>query len=180
MGGEAGAFSTPGTGSTFWFTAQLARSSGSQVVSPVTAAPAREAAVTALRARHAGSRVLLAEDNEINAEVARHLLQSAGIQVDLARDGVEAVQKGAVGEYDLILMDMQMPNMDGLEAARRIIAQRPGAAPIIAMTANAFADDRDRCLAAGMRDFISKPVEPSLLYATLLKWLDSQRVEVHG
>ena len=135
--------------------------------------------MTALRARHAGARVLLAEDNEINAEVARHLLQAAGVAVDLARDGVEAVRKGTSGEYDLVLMDMQMPNMDGLEAARRIIAQRPGAAPIIAMTANAFSDDRDRCLAAGMRDFIAKPVEPALLYGTLLKWLDLQHAEAH-
>jgi CheY-like chemotaxis protein len=106
-------------------------------------------------------------------------LESAGLVVDLAIDGIKAVGMAEAGAYDAILMDMQMPGMDGLEATRRIRAGSPNRrTPIIAMTANAFADDRARCLAAGMDDFLSKPFVPNALYATVLHWLASADEEV--
>ncbi len=128
-------------------------------------------AEAALRQR-ANGRVLLAEDNPINQEVARDLLRSVGIEADVADNGAIAVIKARAADYELILMDMQMPVLDGLEATRQIRAL-PGRAkvPILAMTANAFDEARDACLAAGMNDHISKPVDPEVLFSTLLRWL---------
>ena len=119
-----------------------------------------------------GRRVLVAEDNPINQEVARALLEEVGLHVDAADDGVQALQKAMANEYDVILMDMQMPHMDGI-AATRAIRGLPAktSIPIIAMTANAFAEDREACLAAGMNDHVAKPVDPDRLYATLLQWI---------
>lgn len=118
------------------------------------------------------TRILLVEDNPINQEVARELLVSAGMQVDVACTGLEAFEMAKSHHYDAVLMDVQMPVMDGLEATEKIRAQiGMESLPIIAMTASAFEEERKRCLDAGMNDHIAKPVDPELLYSTLRKWL---------
>jgi CheY-like chemotaxis protein len=129
-----------------------------------------------LKVRYAGARILLAEDEPINQEVSRELLESAGLIVDLADDGVEAVEQATRKDYDLILLDLQMPRMNGIEASR-IIRALPGreAVPILALTANAFTGDRQKCIDAGMNDHIGKPVDPDQLFETLLHWLSRSR-----
>ena len=128
------------------------------------------AAVAASVQSLAGLRVLLVEDNDINQEVARGLMADLGVLVDVAVHGLEALDRLKTQVYDLVLMDMQMPVMDGLTATRLIRAQEHLARlPIVAMTANAMASDRQRCLEAGMDDHLAKPVEPDELRATLLR-----------
>ncbi|WP_165833295.1 response regulator [Azospira sp. I13] len=177
MDGEVGVESTPGQGSTFWFTAWLERGQ------PVSAAESKVFKNTEadLRARFSGARLLLAEDDPINQDVALTLLADTGLIVDVADDGEQAVDLAPRGSYDLILMDMQMPKIDGLEAAATI-RQHPACAtiPILAMTANAFDEDRRRCLAAGMNGFIAKPVDPDQLFATLFQWLARSRTSPAG
>jgi two-component system sensor histidine kinase/response regulator len=119
-----------------------------------------------------GARVLLVEDNEINQEVALGQLEDAEVEVDVADNGEIAVNMVRSKEYDIVLMDMQMPVMDGLEATRIIRADsRFDQLPIVAMTANAMAEDRDRCLEAGMNDHIAKPIDPDLLFGALISWI---------
>jgi len=182
MGGEAGVHSEPGLGSTFWFTAWVGRdtavhdSAAMPLYDATPPATSNELAAT-LRSRHAGRRVLLAEDNPINQEVASELLTSAGLHVEVAGDGAQAVQRALAGSHDLVLMDVQMPLMDGMAAAREIRRCLGPALPIIAMTANAFAEDRAACLDAGMNDHLGKPVEPARLFAALLRWLPPPRAD---
>lgn len=168
MGGDAGAESQPGQGSTFWFTARVGR--GEALVNILSASP--EAPAGDLLAQLRGRQVLLVEDNPINQEVALDLLREVGIDADLAQDGLEALEKARARSYELILMDVQMPNMDGL-AATDAIRQLPAHAdtPILAMTASVFAEDYDQCLEVGMNDLVPKPVDPDALFGALARWL---------
>jgi PAS domain S-box-containing protein len=172
MGGEVGVESAPGVGSTFWFSARLKK--GAHHVT----APSRDSddAVVQLRLLHNGKRILVADDEPINREVALLALRDAGLLVDTADDGTEAVAKAHEQRYDAILMDMQMPTLDGLEATRRI-RDLPGyrETPIIALTANAFAEDKARCLKAGMSDFVAKPFRAETLFTALLRSLARAR-----
>ncbi|MBI5108313.1 MAG: response regulator [Rhodocyclales bacterium] len=171
MGGEVGADSTPNVGSRFWFTARLQRGRGQMQASDSVARPGSDAEAV-LRARYGGARLLVVEDNAINREVVVELLAAVGIASDLAGDGLEALEMARDASYDLILMDLQMPRLDGLEATRAIRRLRGYAhTPIIALTANVYSEDRRSSIAAGMNDFVAKPVSPEQLFAVLARWL---------
>ena len=172
MGGDIKVVSTPGSGSVFTFAIRLPVAHSVAKVSVVTP-QSGIAAEQALRSEFSTCRVLVAEDDWVNQEVALELLrETLNFTVDVAEDGVQALELALRQRYDIILMDMQMPELDGL-GATQAIREIPGFAetPIIAMTANAFAEDRTRCLDAGMNDFIAKPVNPDHLFVIMLKWL---------
>ena len=183
MGGRIGVDSQPDIGSTFWFTAGLGLGPacpgrhGVKIALSSHGTSAAEDSQTAAEtlspaAELQGARALLVEDNELNQEVATEFLEALGLQVELAEDGAVALQKVQRQHYDIVLMDMQMPVMDGLSATRAIRKQ-PGLQelPILAMTANAMTIDRERCLEAGMNDHIAKPIDPERLLAKLRRWV---------
>ena len=179
MGGEVGVESQPGSGSTFWMTARFTRATpDSLLLNTPTLTPAGVALEAQLRTPHyAGLRILLAEDNLLNQEIALEILHEvAGLNLTLAENGLVAVNLAKAEKFDLILLDLLMPEMNGLTAASEIRAL-PGYAetPIIAMSANAFAEDRAACDAVGMNDYVPKPVNPDQLFNTLLKWLPAPK-----
>jgi PAS domain S-box-containing protein len=172
MGGKVGADSTAGVGSTFWFTVKLKK--GDAAAAPAATDVDAEAE---LRQRYAGQRILVVDDEPINREVARMQIEDVDLLVDAAVDGEEAVAMARKTRYTAIFMDMQMPKLNGVEATQQI-RQLPGYqdTPIIAMTANAFAEDKAQCLAAGMNDFLIKPFIPEELFAILLRALSRRDV----
>jgi signal transduction histidine kinase/CheY-like chemotaxis protein/HPt (histidine-containing phosphotransfer) domain-containing protein len=173
MGGDIGVESTPGEGSRFRFSAQVERLEAPAGTSP---RPPQQGAEEALLRDHRGTRILLAEDDPVGQQVAAKLLTSVGLVVDMASNGAQALamlaQEPACA---LVLMDMQMPELDGVAATRAIRAQGI-VIPVIALTANAFAEDRERCMLAGMNDFIAKPFDSNTMFSTLLKWLPTPDV----
>ena len=183
MGGDVGVRSRPGVGSTFWFTAQLGVSYKTlpallnqigDAAGELLASARQSALLGALK----GARILLVEDNQFNQQIAQEMLEELGATVCLANNGAEALELLRSTGYDCILMDLQMPLMDGLEATRRIRADpHIGHIPVLAMTATATTEARMRCIEAGMNDFISKPVQPALMAQTVANWLP-QRMAV--
>ncbi|MBA4111393.1 MAG: hypothetical protein C0487_17575 [Leptothrix sp. (in: Bacteria)] len=173
MGGEVGCTSVPGQGSLFWFTARLQVAQGTAVAAEPNA-PSNQ---VDMKLRCEGARVLLVEDQALGRLVAHDMLRYvAGIEADTASDGLEALERAKGQSYDLILMDMQMPNMNGMDASRHIRALPAHAAtPIIGLTANAFSEDRQRCLDAGMNEHMAKPLSVEALTAVLTRWLTTTR-----
>lgn len=170
MHGQVGVHSRPGRGSRFWLRVHLPRGRDSSTRPPALSVEAT------LRARHAGTRVLVADDDPVNRESASALLGAVGLKVLLAEDGREAVERLLADQPALVLLDLQMPVLDGLSAAREM--RRLGAKiPILALTASEGEDTQAECLAAGMDHRVHKPVEPRALYETLLHWLGGASAE---
>ena len=175
MDGEIGLDSVAGQGATAWFTFTLAVPRAGMAAAAQALDGEAPSALDALRERHAGRRVLLAEDDPVSREICMALLARAGLLGTAVPDGLSAVEQAAADAYDLVLMDMQMPRMDGLEATGRIRAGGASArAPVVALTANAFQEDRQRCLAAGMDAYLAKPVDMQAFYAMLQQQLDGR------
>jgi CheY-like chemotaxis protein len=174
MDGQIGLTSELGQGSTFWFTALLQTAEVSpDLALPAPAPAASGLSVPPIRRDGLTPRVLIAEDNPVNQRVAKRLLEHLGLRADIASNGHEVIESLARQAYALVLMDCQMPELDGFEATARIrSAEDEGyRIPIIAMTASAMRGDRERCLEAGMDDYVSKPVRIEALRDVLERWL---------
>ena len=173
MRGEAGAESVQGQGSTFWFTARLKKGETDTACSD---GMSQESAESLIKKHFLNTRVLLADDEPVNREITQLLLEEIGLLADEAEDGRQAVFLATHNDYALILMDMQMPVLDGLDATLEIRQlEKHRTTPVLAMTANAFVEDKERCIKAGMNDFITKPVDPEHFFELLLKWLQLSR-----
>ncbi|HEY9050804.1 MAG TPA: PAS domain-containing protein [Gammaproteobacteria bacterium] len=167
MDGDAGAVSTPGIGSIFWFTARLKK--GKQAAEE-TQDLQTESADVILARDYKGIRILIAEDEPVNRSLIQDILESIQPRIDMAANGAEVIELASKNDYDLILMDMQMPEINGLDATRKIRALPGGdRVPIIALTGNAFEDNRKSCLEAGMNDFITKPFNIKMLFESILR-----------
>ncbi len=172
MGGELGVASEPDKGSTFWFRMRLEYGAESAPATDALLAFNHKAVLQAIQGKH----ILLVENNLFNQQVARELLESVGVVVVVANNGAEALDLLRQGHFDIVLMDLQMPVMDGLEATARIRANAELVGlPVIAMTANALKGERERCQEVGMNDLIAKPVRPQMLYSVIARWLSNRK-----
>jgi len=178
MGGGIGVESDPGRGSTFWFTTRLKQRRDNAIAQRKPSMEEASILQGRVRNRCHGKRVLVVEDNVLNQEVLGELLRGTGLAIDLATDGQQALDRAQRQRYDLVLMDIQMPVMDGMTATRAMRKLPDWAnVPIVAVTANAFEKDRLQCQAAGMNDFLPKPITPNALMAALLRWLPNAAPE---
>jgi len=173
MHGEIRVESEPGAGSCFNFRIRFELGHADTLAMPQAY---QQVPQDMLQSLH-GTRLLLVEDNEINQQVAEGLLARVGVSLQIVHNGQQAVEAVRSDAFDGVLMDMQMPVMDGLEATRLIRANGEKDLPIIAMTANAMPGDREKCLKAGMNDHVSKPVDPNQLYATLIRWIRKTQID---
>ncbi len=173
MGGDVGVRSAPGSGSTFWFTARVGKLDSIESAGE----PAPQADHDDLAALN-GARILLVEDNSFNQQIALEMLEESGCSVCVAQNGLEALDLLAKARFDCVLMDVQMPVMDGLQATR-LIRLDPSleGLRVLAMTATATSEDRERCMQAGMDDFITKPIQPALLRRSVARWLPARAPE---
>ncbi|MDQ5986405.1 MAG: Sensor histidine kinase RcsC [Syntrophus sp. SKADARSKE-3] len=187
MDGEIGVISEEGCGSEFWFTVRLAKQGEREynLTPPADVSGVHIPHLMVRESRRNAVRILLAEDNITNQMVAIGILKNMGLRADAVANGVEAVKALETIPYDLVLMDVQMPEMDGLDATRQIRNLQSNVLnhgiPVIAMTAHAMQGDRDRCMGVGMNDYIAKPIDPRMLAEVLERWLpaDTSKAEAH-
>jgi len=189
MGGEIGLHSTPGEGSTFWFTIRCAIGTPVEDTDDAGSSPAGLDSASAAQARDipqaadaSGLHILVAEDNRVNQALVKEILRAAGHTVEIVENGAEAIEAVQRAGYDLVLMDVQMPEVDGVSATKQIRALpgAPGQVPIIAVTAHAMAGDREAYIAAGMDEYVSKPVDRKVLFETIARTLENRRQAPNG